>query len=97
MTIVDCIGLAAGFCTTTSFLPQIIRILRTKSAEDVSVFMIVILLAGIALWLAYGIATAKIPIIISNGVTFILVVILLLCKIRYRSARSGSVPSAGRP
>jgi len=58
--------------------------------------MIVILIAGTVLWLSYGVATAKMPIIISNGVTFALVVILLLCKIRYRSGRAGSVAPAGR-
>ncbi len=55
MTFADLIGMAAGFCTTVSFCPQIVRIQRTKSAEDVSLVMIFILLAGIALWLLYGI------------------------------------------
>ena len=84
MAFVDFIGLMAGFCTTISFLPQIVRILRTKSAEDVSLLMIFIYLAGIALWLFYGILTAKMPIIVSNGVTCILASILLICKFRYR-------------
>jgi MtN3 and saliva related transmembrane protein len=48
--------------------------------------MIFIFLAGIALWLAYGILTAKLPIIISNGVTFVLVLGLLICKYCYRVA-----------
>ena len=81
---VDSVGLTAGLCTTASFIPQIVRILRTKSAEDVSLVMILILLAGTVLWLGYGIMIAALPIIISNGVTFLLVSLLLLCKIKYR-------------
>ena len=46
--------------------------------------MILILLAGTVLWLGYGIMIAALPIIISNGVTFLLVSLLLLCKIKYR-------------
>ncbi len=84
MTGVDSVGLTAGLCTTASFIPQIVRILRTKSAEDVSLVMILILLAGTVLWLGYGIMIAALPIIISNGVTFLLVSLLLLCKIKYR-------------
>ena len=83
MTGVDKVGLTAGFCTTASFLAQIVRILRTKSAEDVSLVMILILLAGTVLWLVYGVMIAALPIIISNGVTFLLVAILLHCKFRY--------------
>jgi len=88
MAFADIIGLMAGFCTTTSFLPQIVRILRTKSAGDVSPFMIFITLFGNSLWFVYGLVTLKQPIIIANGVTVVLVLILLICKIRYRGACS---------
>lgn len=80
---IDSIGLIAGLLTTTAFIPQILKIYRTKSGKDVSSRMFFIFSAGVALWLVYGILIGSVPIIVANVVTLILSVIILALKFRY--------------
>ena len=77
------IGLAAGFLTTISFVPQIQKIWKTKSADDVSRKMFLAVAAGVALWLVYGIMLKQWPIIIWNSVSLVLAGTILFLKQRY--------------
>jgi MtN3 and saliva related transmembrane protein len=86
---IDALGLVAGVLTTTAFIPQILKIYRTKSGQDISGRMFSLFSAGIVLWLIYGIALRSLPIILSNVVTLALCVIIIALKIRYRH-RPGS-------
>jgi MtN3 and saliva related transmembrane protein len=81
--IVTFVGYAAAFCTTISFLPQAIKIWRTRSTKDISRDMFAIFTVGVALWLAYGLALHDIPMIAANGVTFVLAALILGFKLRY--------------
>jgi MtN3 and saliva related transmembrane protein len=78
------IGLAAGTLTTVSFLPQVIRTIQTRSARDISLGMVCFLLAGLILWLTYGIMASAWPIILANAVTIALALVLLVFVVRYR-------------
>ena len=77
------IGIAAGALTTLSFIPQIIRVYRMKSAREISTTFNLSLLVGIALWLIYGIVLNLAPIIIWNIVGMVLVSGLLVGKVKY--------------
>ncbi len=77
------IGLIAGICTTASFLPQVIKTMRTKETKDLSVTMYLVLAAGIFLWIIYGILIESLPVISANAVSFVLAIIILILKIRY--------------
>jgi MtN3 and saliva related transmembrane protein len=77
------IGLVAGFCTTVSFLPQVIKTWKTRSAQDLSFAMLLIFLIGLALWMFYGVVISSLPIILANAVTIALVSCILLLKWRY--------------
>lgn len=77
------IGSIAGLLCTISFLPQVIKVIRTKNTEDLSLATFSIFSMGVFLWLIYGILIGKIPIILANGITLILVIIILTLKIRY--------------
>ena len=77
------LGLLAGSLTTVAFLPQVIKVWRTRSASDLSMQMVVVFSSGILLWLLYGILKGDLPIIASNLATLILVVAILILKIRY--------------
>ena len=77
------IGLIAALCTTCSFLPQVIKILRSKRTEDVSFLMYAILTTGLFLWLIYGIILQDFPLILSNSISFTLSLSVLLLKIRH--------------
>src|SRR4030067_2734425 len=68
MDLANVLGIAAGCLTTTSFLPQVIKIWKTKSAHDISSGMFVIFSAGVLLWLVYGLATHAPPIILANAI-----------------------------
>jgi MtN3 and saliva related transmembrane protein len=78
------IGYIAAFLTTFSMLPQIIRIMKLREARDVSIFMPVMVTAGAALWLVYGIMIRETPIMVANGVSLILNLATLVVTIRYR-------------
>lgn len=82
--LVTAIGLLAAVCTTAAFVPQVVRIMRRRSAKDISAFGTSLLAVGTALWLAYGIALHSVPIVLANAVTFALNVSILVLKIRHR-------------
>ncbi len=79
----DWLGYIAGALTTFSFIPQLIRIFKTKSAHDISLIFNTMFLTGILLWLAYGIWEKEAPIIIWNAMAAALSCTLLYAKIRY--------------
>ena len=78
------IGLIAATCTTAAFLPQAIRVIKTKHTKDISLAMYVVFSIGVFLWLVYGLSIRDIPIIAANLITFIFSFIILVLKIRYK-------------
>ncbi|MCU0609471.1 MAG: SemiSWEET transporter [Chitinispirillaceae bacterium] len=83
MQSIDIIGYASAVLTTSSFVPQVIRAIQTKSARDLSAMMIVLMTTGILGWLSYGIMIHALPIILANCISLILTLMLLACKIVY--------------
>jgi len=81
--IVEIIGYLGGFFITISFMPQLIRSYRTKSVEDISVWMIIATLMGTIFWLIYGFLTETLPIIVANVIFLITVLYQLFLKIKY--------------
>ncbi len=81
---VEMLGLLAGTLTTLSFLPQVLRVWQTCSARDLSFPWIIIFTNGIFLWLLYGLAKNSPAIILANGVTLFLMMVILYFKIKYR-------------
>jgi len=78
------LGLCAGFCTTIAFLPQVVRIYRSRHTRDLSLPMYVILTFGVVLWLSYGVLLKSLPIILANGIVFFLSAYILAMKIKYK-------------
>ncbi len=77
------LGLASASLTMFAFLPQLIKIIRTKHTKDLSLFMLIMLEVGISGWLAYGILISDPPIIVANSVSVTLLTIILILKIKY--------------
>lgn len=77
------LGICAGFLTTTAYFPQLMKIWRSKSAEDMSWTMLVVLCVGIVLWLIYGLEMHDAPVIVANTVTLTLTTTILGLKIAY--------------
>lgn len=68
--------------TTAAFVPQAVKVYKTKKTEDLSLALFVLLFVGVFLWLVYGVLIVSAPVIIANAVTFILVAYILLVKLR---------------
>jgi len=81
------LGLTAAALTTCSFVPQLTKVWRTKSAEDLSYGMFAVYSLGLFLWLVYGLLRRDAPLIASNGVTLMLSVAILTLKLRYARGR----------
>jgi MtN3 and saliva related transmembrane protein len=80
---VELIGFVAAFCTTTAFVPQLLRVVKLRSAREISLGTFLLFSVGVALWLLYGIYTNSKPVIASNVVTLALSVSILVLKLRY--------------
>lgn len=77
------IGGAAATLTTCSFIPQVLRVWKTKHTKDISLLMYAFFTLGVALWLIYGIQLSAWPIILANGITLLLAGTVLLLKLRF--------------
>jgi MtN3 and saliva related transmembrane protein len=80
---IEAFGLVAGACTTFSFLPQVVKTWRTRSAKDISLAMFLVLTTGVFFWLVYGLFIRSPSVILANAVTFVLVLAVLVMKLRY--------------
>lgn len=78
------IGSSAAILTMFSFIPQIIKALKTKSVKDVSLVTLVQLSLGVLLWIAYGFYLKDPIIITANSITLATLIILLCLYFNYR-------------
>lgn len=78
------IGIAAGIFTSASMIPQVVKMVREKKAAQVSILMILTLIAGISLWIWYGILRTDYPIIITNAFSLLINSILIILRIKYK-------------
>ena len=83
MTLIELVGTAAGLCSMASFVPQIVKIVRDRDAEGVSLRMYLVTVTGFVLWIAYGLLLGSWPVWVSNGVNLALASAILLLKLRY--------------
>jgi len=83
MALLDYSGYAAAMCTTSAYVPQVLRVWRTRSTTDISLKMFLVLVTGLSLWLTYGIWRGEWPLIIANSITLMLASTILYFKIRH--------------
>ena len=88
MSFIKSMGLVAALLTTFAFLPQVLQTLRSRSTGGLNLPMLVVLTAGIVLWLVYGLGTGQLPVILANGATLLLVAIAPGLKLRDLSPRA---------
>ena len=81
----ELIGFIAGIFTTFAFLPQIARVLKTKSTADFSSGWLFMTLTGLSLWLCYGFFINSQPVILFNFLSIIFVIIIIFYKISFNS------------
>ena len=79
----ELLGLIAGLFTTIAFVPQVVKIWKSKHAHDISLAMFAIFSAGVALWIVYGFIIGSLPVILANSVTFALALAILILKLYF--------------
>jgi MtN3 and saliva related transmembrane protein len=82
MKMTNFFGYIAAFCTTAAFIPQAIKVYRTKRTFDISLGMILLMTSGVGFWIVYGVLINAFPVIIANVITFILALYILIMKIK---------------
>lgn len=90
MTLEEMIGAAAAILTTLSFIPQAVKVVRTRETEAISLTMYALFTTGVMLWGIYGLMTWQWSIIIANGITVILAATILALKIQDVLRRRGT-------
>lgn len=78
----ELLGFIAGFCTTLSLVPQVIKVIRTRQTRDIALGMYVLMVIGVFFWLLYGLSTKAISVIVANSITLVLSLIVLVYKLR---------------
>ncbi|HKG69582.1 MAG TPA: SemiSWEET transporter [Segetibacter sp.] len=78
------IGIVAGVFTSISLLPQLIKIIKEKKVEELSMSMFISLLIGLSLWVYYGILRKDMPIIVTNGFSVLQNIFILFFRFKYR-------------
>ena len=81
------IGLAAGIFTAASLLPQLVKIIREKKADDISFLMLGVLFTGISLWIWYGALKKDLPILLTNSFSLVFNVLVIIFSIRYKKKK----------
>ena len=81
---VELLGFLAAFLTSSAFIPQVIKVLRERHTQAISLPMYIIFSIGVGCWLAYGVCLQSWPIILANSFTLALALVILVCKIRNR-------------
>ena len=80
---IDLFGFLAALLTTIAFLPQLYKTWQTKSADDVSLIMLILFITGLISWIIYGYKINSIPILVANIMTLIFNFSILILKITY--------------
>ena len=80
---IELIGLLAATLTTIAFIPQVFKVIKTKSSDGLSLTTYLIFIIGVGLWLIYGLIKSSISMIIGNGITFILAFLIIYYILKF--------------
>ena len=84
---IEFFGFSAALLTTIAFLPQLYKTWKTKSADDVSLIMLILFIIGLICWIIYGLKINSLPILVANIITFIFNFSILILKIIYKKTK----------
>ena len=82
---IDALGYLAGFIAMISFLPQVMRTLRTKKTDDLSLPMLLLTLSTNLLYVVYGVFLGLYPIVIMIGIMSFIVLLQITLTMKYRN------------
>ncbi len=81
MSFTASIGMLAAFLTTLAFVPQVIRVIQTRDTHAISLLMYLLFSVGVALWLLYGLLLGLWPVVLANGITLALALVVIAFKL----------------
>lgn len=84
MTWIEVFGDIGSFLSAVTFIPQVVKVYKTKSAKDLSTIMLLIIITSTAIWLVYGIGLKLRPVIMANSIIFVLASWLLWFKLSHK-------------
>lgn len=84
MLLENFIGTAGGIVSSVTFLPQVVKIWKTKSAKDLSMMTLFFLILNVSLWLFYGLLKTDFPLIITNSIVLTMILIMVYFKIKFK-------------
>jgi MtN3 and saliva related transmembrane protein len=82
------VGIFAGICTASSLLPQLIKTIKEKKADEISKGMLIVLMTGVATWIVYGVMREDLPIIVTNCFSLLLNIVMFCLRIKYSKKHS---------
>lgn len=90
----ELIGGTGAVLTTIAFVPQAVRVIRTGDTAAISLWMYGLFVVGLCFWETYGWLIGSWPVIVSNIVTIILALIILVQKVRHMLGAKAAAQSA---
>lgn len=83
---IELIGLLAAILTTIAFIPQVFKVIKTRSSEGLSLTTYLIFITGVSLWLIYGVFKMSFSMILGNGITVLLSSIIIYYILKNRNS-----------
>jgi MtN3 and saliva related transmembrane protein len=82
------LGFLGASLTTTAFVPQLVRVWRSRSAHDISAVMYTMFITGLLLWIVYGLSIGAWPIVIANTLTAAQACTILAMKLHFERTQN---------
>jgi MtN3 and saliva related transmembrane protein len=79
----ELVGYVAAVLTTAAYIPQAVKVVRSRHTSSISLGMYCLINVGIMLWFIYGVLIGSWPVILANGTTFIFAATILMMKLRH--------------
>lgn len=81
---IDVIGYTAGIFTLINMIPQVMKSYKTKSVEDISFLLVITYAISMILWVIYSYFINSLPIMITNGIAFVISFIQMILMVKYK-------------
>jgi MtN3 and saliva related transmembrane protein len=88
MDLITVIGIGASICTATASIPQLVKIIKCKKADDISLMMLLVLIAGLGLWIFYGFLKKDIILMVANAIPFIVNTLIIIFSFQYKNHKA---------